>query len=319
MQRLLYTVLALLCSAQVFAQAPEGITYQAVARGNAGNVLPDSALTVRMGILLGNPSGDLLWQEIHAVNTNSYGLFDLVIGQGDGTGAGALASFADINWGNGTFFLRVEVDPEGLGIFDIMGESQFLSVPYALHAATVAGLADVDQSASNECITDVQLNGDTLTLDQCGTTWEVPLGELQDDDWQTSSDGTALFNTAQNVGIGTAAPSSTLHVLGSFSAPISSVTGPSTVILDTNTYTYVFDTSDGDVTAILPAASSCYGRMYVVKAFTNGESNSLNLVTDGTDTIDGQDDPAIPVTTPHTFTLQSDGDQWWVIQGQLNP
>ena len=57
----------------------------------------------------------------------------------------------------------------------------------------------------------------------------------------------------------------------------------------------------------------------MVKVFTNGESNSLNLVTDGTDTIDGQDDPTIPVTTPHTFTLQSDGDQWWVIQGQLNP
>ena len=87
MQRLLYTTLTLLCCAQVFAQAPQGITYQAVARGNAGNVLPDSALTVRMGILLDSPSGDLLWQETHAVNTNFYGLFDLVIGQGDGTGA----------------------------------------------------------------------------------------------------------------------------------------------------------------------------------------------------------------------------------------
>ena len=63
MQRLLYTTLTLLCCAQVFAQAPQGITYQAVARGNAGNVLPDSALTVRMGILLDSPSGDLLWQE----------------------------------------------------------------------------------------------------------------------------------------------------------------------------------------------------------------------------------------------------------------
>lgn len=120
------------------AQAPpQGISYQAVARGNSGAVLANATLTVRFSIISDIPNNVVEYQEVHGgVVTNAFGLFTLVIGQGTQTG-GNQASFSAIPWGTIVPFLKVEAN-SGAGYID-MGTVQFWSVPYALYAGNGGG------------------------------------------------------------------------------------------------------------------------------------------------------------------------------------
>lgn len=127
----LLTALFLFGYFRSFAQAPaEGINYQAVARDANGNVLT-SPITVRTGILSNSPNGTLIYQETHSVTPNSFGLFNLVIGQGTQTG-GTASGFAAIDWSTGPYFAKTEINTGGS--FINMGTSQLWSVPYALYA-----------------------------------------------------------------------------------------------------------------------------------------------------------------------------------------
>jgi hypothetical protein len=57
------------------AQAPQGFNYQAVARDVSGNELVNTDMSVKIGILSGSSADSLVWEEIHSVTTNDYGLF----------------------------------------------------------------------------------------------------------------------------------------------------------------------------------------------------------------------------------------------------
>jgi len=58
-----------------------------------------------------------------------------------GQGSVLFGTFDSIAWGNGTYFVKVEFDPQGGTNFVVMGTSQLLSVPYSLYAQH-AKLAD---------------------------------------------------------------------------------------------------------------------------------------------------------------------------------
>lgn len=120
-------LLALL-STGAFAQAPQGIRYQGVARNNTGTPLNNQSLTVRLSVRDVNPTGTIVYQETHNVTTNQFGLYNLNIGQG----SILQGSFAGINWGGANKYVEQEVD-FGSG-FVSMGTSQFMSVPYALYS-----------------------------------------------------------------------------------------------------------------------------------------------------------------------------------------
>jgi hypothetical protein len=113
----------------VFAQAPLAFKYQAVARDASGNMITNRNVNVRVGIRDFSISGTVVFQESHAVTTNSFGIININIGNGTLT----QGSFSAINWGNGAKFIELEIDL-GNGYISI-GTSQLLSVPYALYAA----------------------------------------------------------------------------------------------------------------------------------------------------------------------------------------
>ena len=117
----------------LFAQSPQGINYQAVARDASGTVLQNQALSVRLTVHMGGTSNPV-YRESHNVSTNSFGLFTLKIGQ---PASVLLGTFSTINWGTSTYFLQVEVNPGGG--FVNMGTTQFMSVPYALYAEKAGG------------------------------------------------------------------------------------------------------------------------------------------------------------------------------------
>src|ERR1051325_1074253 len=119
-------------STAVHAQAPQGINYQAVARGSNGASLNNQTISVKFEIYGGNPNtAPLLYSEIYSgTTTNQFGLFTRVIGQG----TPSFGTFSSINWASGNTWLQVSIDPANGNNFTIIGASQFMSVPYALYA-----------------------------------------------------------------------------------------------------------------------------------------------------------------------------------------
>lgn len=124
-----FTVLMLFAFA-VNAQAPQKFNYQAIARNNTGVELANQSVGIRVSILDGGPSGTLVYQETHTKTTNAFGLFNLEVGGGSVVSG----NFASIAWGSGSKYIKTEIDPTGGSNYNVAGNSQLLSVPYALYA-----------------------------------------------------------------------------------------------------------------------------------------------------------------------------------------
>jgi uncharacterized protein (TIGR02145 family) len=125
--RIIVLLLALSSSAFLSAQAPALIPYQAVARDASGQPLASTTLNARFTLHNGSATGNVVWQELQTVSTNTLGLFTSQLG--------GSVSLSNVNWSNGAKFMQVELDM-GSGFFEI-GTQQLLSVPYALHAGSV--------------------------------------------------------------------------------------------------------------------------------------------------------------------------------------
>jgi hypothetical protein len=133
MKQSIYTFLVIcLLGLQTWAQAPQGINYQGVARNNAGVIQANQSIGLRMNILQGSASGNVVYTEKQLPTTNNNGVFNIVIG----TGAVTQGTFAAIDWSNGPYFLEVGMDITGASAFVVMGTQQLMSVPYALYAET---------------------------------------------------------------------------------------------------------------------------------------------------------------------------------------
>ena len=117
---------------------PNAFNYSAVARNAAGQPIASTTIGIQVTILKTSPTGASQYSENHFVNTDAYGLFNLVIG----AGAVQSGSMATIDWSNDNYYLKVGMDAVGGTNFLTMGTTQLLSVPYALYAksaGTVSG------------------------------------------------------------------------------------------------------------------------------------------------------------------------------------
>lgn len=126
-----FTLFIGLCvSFTLLAQVPQAFNYQGVARDLTGTPLLDQNVGLRISILESSPNGNEVYQEIHLVTTNNLGLFTLHVGGGNVVNG----TFTDIDWGDGDYFLQIEIDENGGSNYQLIGTSQLLSVPYALYA-----------------------------------------------------------------------------------------------------------------------------------------------------------------------------------------
>lgn len=174
------------------AQAPQGINYQGVARGLDGQPLSQKEISVRISILNGSANGEIEYDEIHEIKTNTFGLFTLIIGKGTpGTG-----SFNFIGWTSGSKWLQIELDENGGRNFKQMGSQQLMSVPYALYAERsgngyqagqgisinnnmITNIGDGDTDSANELISSVSFDSDNkLRITDAGGTKEADLSGL---------------------------------------------------------------------------------------------------------------------------------------------
>jgi|GEM_PF-2745245 len=125
-----FLLIVLTCTAQV----PQGINYQGIATDNSGVVFSNNDISLRISIIDQSPQGNIVYAENHTVRTNDFGLFNVVIGQGNQE----INTFDNIAWSNGDKFLQIEVDLSGGNSYQLLGITQFLSVPFALYALETA-------------------------------------------------------------------------------------------------------------------------------------------------------------------------------------
>lgn len=125
-------LLLLILTLQIYAQSPEKMSYQAIIRAQDNSLVVNSKITLKVVVHQGAATGTSVYQETHSVNTNNNGLVSLEIG----TGTVGVGSFSAIVWDKGPYFIETQVDVKGGTNYNIVGVTQLLSVPYALHAKT---------------------------------------------------------------------------------------------------------------------------------------------------------------------------------------
>ena len=192
MKKIITICAALLISASVFAQAPNKMSYQAVIRNSSNALVTNQSVGMRISILQSSASGSSVYVETQAPVTNTNGLASIEIGGGTAVSG----NFANIHWANGPYFIKTETDPTGGTNYTIVGTSQLLSVPYALHAKTAASITGTISETDPIFGTSVASGITTNDI----TNWNND--DVQDGDttyWKASGD--SIFYL-KNVGIG---------------------------------------------------------------------------------------------------------------------
>ena len=139
MRKIITTVTTVLTIFALYAQTapPKAFNYSGVARNANNTPIATQNIGVQFSVLKSNPTtGAVVYSENHFTATDAFGLFNLSIG----TGAVQSGNFANIDWSNDSYFLRVGIDPAGGTNFVTIGATQFLSVPYALYAKSAGSV-----------------------------------------------------------------------------------------------------------------------------------------------------------------------------------
>lgn len=141
MRKLLTLFFFLIVFVEAMAQVPQKISYQAVVRNSSNALIVNQTIGLRVSVIQGSAIGTAVYVERQSPVTNASGVISVVIGNNP-----LGLSFSSINWINGPFYLKTEIDPTGGNNYTINGISELLSVPYSLYAQnayTVNGLVAV--------------------------------------------------------------------------------------------------------------------------------------------------------------------------------
>ncbi|MBN2779011.1 MAG: hypothetical protein JXR36_15340 [Bacteroidales bacterium] len=122
--------------ASLFAQVPQAINFQAIARDGDSNPMVNTNIQIRLSVVDETPEGTVVYQELRALQTNAYGSFSFQIGVG--ANFVTIGTMEEIEWENGSKFLKIDYDPTNTFTFNLtLGTIEFVSVPYAFAAETV--------------------------------------------------------------------------------------------------------------------------------------------------------------------------------------
>ena len=185
----------LLFSYMSFGQSPQKFTYQSIIKNSSGYLLKNQDVGLKISVLRNSSNGIEVYSEEHFPTSNSNGLVTLIIGEGLTND-----NFSEIQWGDGEYFLKVEVDPEGGNSYIMNQTSQLLSVPYALYAGNSGSKLNL---LGQDFIT---LQDQTLTINKVDLTDDVN-GVL------TIANGGTGSSTAPMVGVITAVDSPSARVV----------------------------------------------------------------------------------------------------------
>lgn len=123
-----------------------GINFQALARDASGRVLANQQVVVRIAFSSGSDVPETHYSEVHQVQTDAFGLFNLTTGAGKATEG----QFSDIPWSGQQIWMDVAIQGPSSSGFDWMQRMQLRAVPYAFHAQSANRLSDDAQNFDAE-------------------------------------------------------------------------------------------------------------------------------------------------------------------------
>lgn len=193
---------------KLHAQSPEKMSYQAIIRAQDNSLVLNSNISLNIIIHQSTASGKVVYQESHSVRSNNNGLVSLEIG----TGTIITGNFSTIAWDKGPYFIETQVDVTGGSNYNIIGVTQLLSVPYALHSKTaeklVGGAANSSPRATIVSFTNsrnIALSDINNTIECTSTsTLTIPLGfssMLVGDTINLESHNGAILNVQASSGV----------------------------------------------------------------------------------------------------------------------
>jgi hypothetical protein len=131
--QIIIIVLLLYCQIGL-SQNHKGIAFQAAARTSYGVIMPNKQIQIRISILKDTLAEEILYQELKSVTTSPLGLFTILIGAAEPAKIITIGAFEKIDWTAGTYFMRVEIDPENHLQFIRIGQQQIQYAAYAFSA-----------------------------------------------------------------------------------------------------------------------------------------------------------------------------------------
>jgi hypothetical protein len=277
MKKLLFTLLIGI-STIAFAQAPQEISYQGVARNVNGTVLANQAIGIKLDLHQGSTGGTIVFSESHNKTTNSFGLFTL------GIGSVNTAGFTSINWANGSYFLEVSMDPTGGSSYISVGIQQFMSVPYALYAASAPAPS---VTFTNNILS---VGGNTTTI-ASGTTYTAGSGIIVS--------GNTITNSAPDQ-IVTLTPAGSASVSGTY--PNFTINTPTTQVYSAGNGIDVTNGVISNTAAVVTPTIVGTGATTVNGVYPNLTINTPTIAPDQTVTLLGINAATVTGTYPN-FTV----------------
>ena len=168
----------------------QGIHYQAVARTIEGETMANQNLQAEITIY--DELQQVVYEELHQVQTNAFGLFSLVVGEGQPSSG----TFAAIDWSEGGYQLGVRLDTGG-GPVEV-GRSTLQSVPYSFFAKEAGKVRDLSIFELKDIQNDTPADGQVLKWNAVEQRWTFANDNVSD------GSGAAVNTTARLTGDGSA-------------------------------------------------------------------------------------------------------------------
>ncbi|MRI02123.1 hypothetical protein GH721_16380 [Kriegella sp. EG-1] len=172
-------IMLLLVGVLVQSQAPQKISYQALVRDADQNLVINKPVGVQISLIQNTIDGTVVYSESHSPITNSGGLVTIQIG----AGLSKNQDFSSVSWSEGPYFIETQIDPTGGTDYSIVGVSELLSVPYALHSKSAETLVGFDGAYAKKAaivpftVSRIVTNSDIGNTLACTSTAELTLPE----------------------------------------------------------------------------------------------------------------------------------------------
>ena len=127
MGKIVYAVLACACALVATAQSNNQFVYSAIARDAQGAPVVNQTISVEISILSDSTNNTASYVETHSVDTDPYGVFTAVVGDGTST----VGSLDSVEWSASAHYLNIGIDFTGGSNYVDSHTSRNYGTPYA--------------------------------------------------------------------------------------------------------------------------------------------------------------------------------------------